>query len=83
MADNALQAHRESPWCWGIVVASCRSIRSKSPTEVRVMNSGSSSLKFSLVDHSTEEVRVQGLAESLGTLDAVLHLSPNTGNTTY
>jgi acetate kinase len=55
----------------------------QSPTEVRVMNRGSSSLKFSLVDHSTEEVRVQGLAESLGTLDAVLHLSPNTGNTTY
>ena len=54
-----------------------------SPTEVLVMNSGSSSLKFSLVDHSTEEVRVQGLAESLGTLDAGLHLSRNTGNTTY
>ena len=47
------------------------------------MNSGSSSLKFSLFDHSTEEVRVQGLAESLGTLDAGLHLSRNTGNTTY
>lgn len=46
-----------------------------SPTEVLVMNSGSSSLKFSLIDHSTEEVLVQGLAESLGTPDAVLHLS--------
>ena len=39
------------------------------------MNSGSSSLKFSLIDHSTEEILVQGLAESLGSPDAVLHLS--------
>jgi acetate kinase len=44
-------------------------------TSVLVINSGSSSLKFSLIDTSTEEVLVQGLAESLGSSNAVLHVS--------
>jgi len=42
---------------------------------VLVINSGSSSLKFSLIDSSSEEVLVQGLAESLGSADAALHVS--------
>ena len=42
---------------------------------VLVINSGSSSLKFSLIDATSEEVLVQGLAEALGTADAVLHVS--------
>ncbi len=42
---------------------------------VLVINSGSSSLKFSLFDASSEEVLVQGLAEALGSAGAVLHVS--------
>lgn len=42
---------------------------------VLVVNSGSSSLKFSLIDAATETVRVQGLAEALGSPNAVLHVS--------
>ena len=45
------------------------------PTAVLVINSGSSSLKFSLLDAVTEEVLVQGLAESLGSGEAILHWS--------
>ncbi len=41
---------------------------------VLVINSGSSSLKFSLIDGIREEVLVQGLAEALGSVDAVLHV---------
>ena len=44
-------------------------------TAVLVINSGSSSLKFSLIDASSEEVLVRGLADSLGTGEAVLHVS--------
>jgi acetate kinase len=42
---------------------------------VLVINSGSSSLKFSLIDASSEQVLVHGLAEALGTADAVFHVS--------
>lgn len=42
---------------------------------VLVINSGSSSLKFSLIDGNREEVLVQGLAEALGSADAVLHVA--------
>lgn len=48
--------------------------RSNSPA-VLVINSGSSSLKFSLIDSSSEEVLVSGLAEALGSAAAVLHVS--------
>lgn len=47
---------------------------SNSPA-VLVINSGSSSLKFSLIDGASEEVLVQGIAEALGSADAVLHVS--------
>jgi acetate kinase len=47
---------------------------SSSPA-VLVINSGSSSLKFSVIDASSEEVLVMGLAEALGSTDAVLHVS--------
>jgi propionate kinase len=39
---------------------------SSPPPTVLVINSGSSSLKFSLIDAATEEVLVLGLAEALG-----------------
>ncbi len=42
---------------------------------VLVINSGSSSLKFSIIDAATEEVRVQGIAEALGSADAALRIS--------
>ena len=42
---------------------------------VLVINSGSSSLKFSLIGSASEEVLVQGLAESLGSEAAALHFS--------
>lgn len=42
---------------------------------VLVINSGSSSLKFSLIDASNEDVLVQGLAEALGSAHAALHVS--------
>jgi acetate kinase len=42
---------------------------------VLVINSGSSSLKFCLIDAASEEVLVRGLAEALGGNDAVLHIS--------
>ena len=42
---------------------------------VLVINSGSSSLKFSLIDGNREEVLVQGLAEALGSADAALHVA--------
>lgn len=42
---------------------------------VLVINSGSSSLKFSLIDSVTEKPVVSGLAEALGTADAVIHIS--------
>lgn len=42
---------------------------------VLVVNSGSSSLKFSLVDIATEIPVVSGLAEALGTSGAVIHFS--------
>ncbi len=49
-----------------------------------VINSGSSSLKFSLIDAATEEVLVQGLGEALGGADACLHLSrPGAPKETY
>jgi acetate kinase len=41
---------------------------------VLVINSGSSSLKFCLIDATSEEVLVRGLAEALGGDDAVLHI---------
>jgi acetate kinase len=41
---------------------------------VLVINSGSSSLKFSLIDAVSEEVLVHGLAEALGGHVAVLHI---------
>lgn len=51
---------------------------------VLVVNSGSSSLKFSLIDAATEEVQVQGLAESLGSKDAILHVSkPGSAKESY
>jgi len=45
------------------------------PPAVLVINSGSSSLKFSLLDPATEKGLVHGLAESLGTAHATLHVS--------
>ncbi len=42
---------------------------------VLVVNSGSSSLKFSLIDIASENPVVSGLAEALGTADAVIHIS--------
>lgn len=39
-----------------------------------VINSGSSSLKFSVIDGIREEVIVQGFAEALGSADAVLYI---------
>jgi acetate kinase len=42
---------------------------------VLVINSGSSSLKFSLIDGASEGVLVQGLAEALGSPNAVVHVS--------
>ena len=42
---------------------------------VLVINSGSSSLKFSLIDSSSEAVLAQGLAEALGSPAASLHVS--------
>lgn len=42
---------------------------------VLVINSGSSSLKFSLIDIASETPVVSGLAESLGTAEAVIHVS--------
>lgn len=44
-------------------------------TAVLVINSGSSSLKFSLIDSRSESVLAQGLAESLGGDKASLHIS--------
>lgn len=46
-----------------------------SRTAVLVINSGSSSLKFSLVDSTSEEILVRGLAEALGCDEGVLHIS--------
>jgi acetate kinase len=43
-------------------------------TAVLVINSGSSSLKISLIDATSEEVRVRGLAESLGGVEATLRI---------
>ena len=48
-------------------------------TAVLVVNSGSSSLKFSLIDSSSEEVLAQGLAEELGTPAAALHVTRGGG----
>lgn len=42
---------------------------------VLVINSGSSSLKFSLIDIASENPVVSGLAEALGTAEAVIHIS--------
>lgn len=47
---------------------------SNQPTAVLVINSGSSSLKFSLIDATSEEVLVRGLAEALGGNDANLQI---------
>lgn len=47
---------------------------SNSPA-VLVINSGSSSLKFSLIGGTSEEVIVVGIAEALGSSGAVLHVS--------
>ena len=44
-------------------------------TAVLVINSGSSSLKFSLIDSLSETVLAQGLAEALGDEKACLHIS--------
>ena len=46
-----------------------------SAAAVLVVNSGSSSLKFSLIDTVSENPVVSGLAEALGTADAVIHIS--------
>ena len=40
---------------------------------VLVINSGSSSIKFALVDKNREQFLIQGLAERLGSNDAVLN----------
>ncbi|MGL4399067.1 MAG: hypothetical protein ACRCXD_04310, partial [Luteolibacter sp.] len=48
---------------------------SSHPAAVLVINSGSSSLKFSLIDATREDVLVRGLAESLGGADATLRIS--------
>jgi acetate kinase len=46
-----------------------------SRSAVLVINSGSSSLKFSLIDSASEEILVRGLAEALGSEAGVLHIS--------
>ena len=48
---------------------------SRAHAAVLVINSGSSSLKFSLIDTATETVLAQGLAENLGGENALLHFS--------
>jgi acetate kinase len=80
MVDNALPAGLESPTLRSLKRSpmSVHPIPSGSPsapTVVLVINSGSSSLKFSLIDSASEEVRVRGLAEALGGNEAVLHIS--------
>jgi acetate kinase len=44
---------------------------------VLVINSGSSSIKFSLIDSNTNNVMFSGMAERLGLPDAILHLTEN------
>ena len=44
------------------------------PSEILVVNSGSSSLKFSLLDPESEEVLASGIAERLGTEQASLNI---------
>ena len=46
---------------------------------ILVINSGSSSIKFSLFDMSTEEERASGLAERLGTQEAELTIKSSDG----
>ncbi len=48
---------------------------SSNSAAVLVINSGSSSLKFSVIDGSSEQVLVQGIAEALGSAEAVLHIA--------
>ena len=49
---------------------------------VLVLNCGSSSLKFALVNPQSGEVRLSGLAERLGSAEAALRLSDPAGRTT-
>jgi acetate kinase len=51
------------------------SLPARTHPAVLVINSGSSSLKFSMIDAATEDVRVHGIAEALGSPDAVLRIS--------
>jgi Acetokinase family len=53
-------------WSSGVTTAACH---------IMVINSGSSSLKFSLFDVRSESVVATGIAERLGTAEAVLKFS--------
>ncbi|HHX04876.1 MAG TPA: propionate/acetate kinase, partial [Pseudomonas sp.] len=44
-----------------------------SSRNILVINSGSSSIKFALVNEDKEQFLIQGLAERLGTSEAVLN----------
>ncbi len=50
---------------------------------ILVINSGSSSIKFSLVEVSTHETVISGLAEKLGLENAVLHIKQNGETKSY
>ncbi|HEX7193580.1 MAG TPA: propionate/acetate kinase, partial [Chthoniobacterales bacterium] len=50
------------------------------PSEILVINSGSSSLKFSVLDPESEEVLASGIAERLGTEHASLNIVDLQGN---
>jgi acetate kinase len=51
----------------------------EAPSAVLVINSGSSSLKFSLIDSESEAVMVDGMAEALGSDKACLRLNRSDG----
>jgi acetate kinase len=53
---------------------------STAPSEILVINSGSSSLKFSVLDPESEEVLASGIAERLGTEHASLNIVDLQGN---
>ena len=50
---------------------------------ILVLNSGSSSLKFSLIQSANQKVLVNGLAERLGESEGVLHLRDAEGSVTH